>query len=106
MIFLLERGTESLHLLSFLLVEGAGESRAFVTVDVLALQVVLCTLDGSVGVFQCEHGVRVHEVGQILIGFRPRRPVFAHLGQFVNVALTEACAQELPQRRRVLEVCG
>ena len=49
--FLFERGAESLDLiLSVILFKGAGESRTLVPLDVLALQVVLRTLDGIVGV--------------------------------------------------------
>ena len=51
-VFLLERSAESLDLiLSVLLVKGAGESRALVPLDVLALHVILRMLDGVAGVF-------------------------------------------------------
>ena len=67
-------------MLSIPLVKGAGESRTLVRLGVLALLIVLRTLEGVVGIFQREHDVRIHEVGQVLIGFRLRRPVFSHPG--------------------------
>ena len=66
LLFLFQCGTEGLdRMISVLVVKGAGESHELVTLDVLELQIVLRTLDGIVGVFQRDHGVRIHEVGQV-----------------------------------------
>ena len=75
-----------------------------VLVFLLTLHVVLCALDGIIGILKCQHGVRVHEVGKVLVRFSPRRFVLADLRELVDVALAQACPHEVPQRRRALEV--
>ena len=38
-----------------------------VPVGILTMYLILCLLDGIVGVFEREHGVRVHEVSEVLV---------------------------------------
>ena len=50
-----------------------------VPVGILTMYVILCLLDGIVGVFEREHGVGVHEVGEVLVGLRPCSLVLSDL---------------------------
>ena len=63
------------------------------------IDVILCGLDVIVGVLERENGVGVQEVGEVLVGLRPCPFVLPDLWQFVDVSLTQACAQERPQCR-------
>ena len=95
LVLVLQRGTKSLHFLVLVIrIYVGGEGHTLVLGRILALHVVLRALDGIVGNFKREHDAGVHEIGKVLVGLGPRCLIFPHLGQLVDMALTQACAQE------------
>ena len=70
----------------------------------VAVQVLLCALDGYIRILERQHVVVVLQLSEVLVGLLPRSLVLAHLAQLADHRLPQAGAKEGHERLDAGEV--